>query len=153
MEKYVKCTFSFRDNKAIPSLRHLGFSFDPDCELDKYTKMLVKSNPQLISLSLSCPNETTSEYLLMLRDKLPNLQRLTLDVQQILVDMEPFKPLLFKDLRFLSVNCSSSQALRSLVIKSLHGIDRLELDIEGNIDSNCVNFIKRHRAKGDFLHI
>lgn len=138
----------YRDNTAIPTLRHLSFSFDADLDLDSYTKLLVKSNPQLTSLEVDYIGETPTDHLLLIRNSLPNLQRLTLGMNMIRVNGEPFKPLLFRKLRFLSISCGGSYVLKPLVITSTIQIDRLELSIDGMIEISCINFLKRHKARG-----
>lgn len=140
----------FRDNAAIPSLRHLTISFNPDLGLDHFKKVLVKSNPQLTSLDIHYVGEATTAHLLFLRDSLPNLQRLMLTLTNICVNKEPFKPLLFKELRFLRISCQDSVVLKSIIIKSIHSLERLELSVEGNINVHCVNFIMRHQSKGNW---
>ncbi|XP_055302157.1 uncharacterized protein LOC129568381 isoform X2 [Sitodiplosis mosellana] len=136
-----------KDNSAIPTLRHLSFSFDPDHDLDSYTNLLVKTNPQLISLKVHYSDETPTEHLWLIRDSLPNLLRLSLDVKIVRVDKEPFRPLLFNHLRYLSINCAiNSHALKLLVITSKCQIKRLDISIEGNVDANCISFLKRHQS-------
>lgn len=131
-------------------MRHLSFSFDSQSDLDTYTELLVKSNPQLIGLKVNYIDETPITHLCLIRDSLPNLVRLKLDVKTMVVDKEPFKPLLFKHLRYLCISGANSQALKLLVFASTFQLKRLELSIEGNIDTNCINFLKRHQSEGNF---
>lgn len=143
----------YRDNDCIPTMRHLSFSYDPQSDSDTYTELLVKSNPKLIGLKVHYIDETPITHLCLIRDSLPNLVRLTLDVKTISVDKEPFKPLLFKHLRYLCISGANSQALKQLVFASTFQLKRLELSIEGNIAANCINFLKRHQSEGNFSSI
>ncbi|XP_031635887.1 uncharacterized protein LOC116348855 [Contarinia nasturtii] len=137
-----------KDNTAIPTLQHLSISFDPNVELDAFKTTLMTSNPQLTSLIIDYSDDAPIGHLLLIRDSLPNLQRLTLRVKTVFVDKEPFKPLLFKNLRFLTISYTVSNVLRNFVITSTFPFELLDLSIEGGIiDGHCVEFLKRHQAK------
>lgn len=131
-------------------MRHLSISYDPDRELDAYINLLIISNPQLISLKVEYTEVTTTKHLLLIRDSLPNLRGLTLGVNTMHVDQEPFKPLLFENLQFLCISCSETISLDSIVITTTLEIERLKLSIEGNIDQSCITFLKRVQPKGYF---
>lgn len=131
-------------------MRHLSISYDPDLELDAYTNLLIISNSQLISLKVEYTEVTTTKHLLLIRNSLPNLRGLTLAVNKMHVDKEPFKPLLFENLQFLCISCSGTISLNSIVITTTLEIERLKLSIEGNIDQSCITFLKRHQSKGNF---